>query len=290
MRSQRRLRLYVVVVVVFLVAFTYFTTDTGGGIQNHRFYKKTVTAMNNAHVATTKKNSEGKDRSHIQRLDLDNNNNNNNGARKTPSSPSALNDKQQEKSIGSSHNKIDTSDEISVAGRTKMSVPKPKEDQVPLSNKKTDSVDTPSVKSEAETHVAPKEHETSKEDEEEKEASAELDFILKRSPIIVFSKSYCPYSRKAKSILSQYRIVPAPYVVELNEHPLGANLQKLLGKVTGRRTVPNVLINGISIGGGDDVEALDKDDKLISKIKSVGGKSIMEIERMRVMEGHEHEI
>lgn len=111
--------------------------------------------------------------------------------------------------------------------------------------------------------------------------------------VIVFSKSYCPFSKKAKSILSQYNIVPAPYIVELDKHALGPRLQKLLGTVTGRRTVPNVLVNGVSIGGGDDVEALNRDDELISKINSIAGKSIMEIERLPAAEDEhqpEHEI
>ena len=89
--------------------------------------------------------------------------------------------------------------------------------------------------------------------------------------------------------MSQYNIVPAPYIVELDKHELGPHLQKLLGKITGRRTVPNVLVNGVSIGGGDDVEALDRDDELISKIKSIAGKRIMEIERLPVAEEHENE-
>lgn len=161
-------------------------TDTGGGIQSHRFYKNTVTAMDNAHTATTKKNTEAKeakDRSHIQRLDLENNNNNNNngGTRKTTSSPSGYN----EKPVGSSHGKIDDSEEISVAGRTKMSVPKPKDDQVQLSEKKPEVVDKP-VDSKAGVATQPK-HEISKEEEEEREASAELDSILKRSP-----STFCP--------------------------------------------------------------------------------------------------
>uniref|UniRef100_A0A093V431 60S ribosomal protein L9-B n=1 Tax=Talaromyces marneffei PM1 TaxID=1077442 RepID=A0A093V431_TALMA len=241
--------------------------------------------MDNAHTATIKKNNEAKDakdRSHIQRLDLENNNNNNNGGtRRTTSSPNSYNEK-QEKPIGASHGKADDSDEISVAGRTKMPIPKPKEDQVRLSEKEPEAVDKP-VESKSDVATEHK-HETSKEEEEEREASAELDSILKRSPIIVFSKSYCPFSRKAKSILNQYNIVPALYIVELDKHALGPQLQKLLGKITGRRTVPNVLVNGISIGGGDDVEALDRDDELISKIKSIAGKSIMEIERLPAAE------
>jgi len=91
--------------------------------------------------------------------------------------------------------------------------------------------------------------------------------------VIIFSKSYCPYSKRAKSILlDKYHIEPAPYVVELDEHPLGAKIQERLGQMTSRTTVPNVMINGISIGGGDDVAALDRDGELSDKIKELGGK------------------
>jgi hypothetical protein len=51
--------------------------------------------------------------------------------------------------------------------------------------------------------------------------------------------------------------------------------------------VPNVLINGKSIGGGDDVAALDESDTLISKIKEMGGKRIMEIKKVKVQEGED---
>ncbi|KEQ87615.1 glutaredoxin [Aureobasidium pullulans EXF-150] len=116
------------------------------------------------------------------------------------------------------------------------------------------------------------------ESEEEHKVETELNAILKKSPIIIFSKSYCPYSKKAKAILlEQYNIVPAPYVEELDLHPLGPQLQAALLKTTGRRTVPNVLINGKSIGGGDDIASLHEDDKLVAQIKELGGKRIMEV-------------
>ncbi|KAK4694410.1 glutaredoxin 3, partial [Lecanoromycetidae sp. Uapishka_2] len=115
------------------------------------------------------------------------------------------------------------------------------------------------------------------ESEEEHKVESELNTILKKGPIIIFSKSYCPYSLKAKNILlEKYTIVPAPYVVELDNHPLGPALQAALEKSTGRRTVPNVLVNGRSIGGGDDIQALDEADALIEKVKTMGGKRIME--------------
>jgi len=78
-------------------------------------------------------------------------------------------------------------------------------------------------------------------------------------------------------LLEKYSIIPAPYVVELDQHDMGARLQAALERSTGRRTVPNVLINGKSIGGGDDVEALDTSGTLVEKVRSMGGKRIMEV-------------
>jgi glutaredoxin len=145
--------------------------------------------------------------------------------------------------------------------------------------------------------AAMKEHETP----EDHDVEIELNAILKKSPgtspplysyeitlcrwaiantppVIIFSKSYCPFSKRAKHILLEnYTITPAPYVVELDEHPLGAKLQDTLAQMTGRRTVPNVLVQGKSIGGGDDMQELDETDKLIETLKSLGGTRITDV-------------
>lgn len=146
-----------------------------------------------------------------------------------------------------------------------------------------------------------KEGEDTEESDAEHDIEMELNSILKKSPseylrnsysqrrgnansraVIIFSKSYCPHSQRAKHILlDMYTIVPAPYVEELDQHPLGSELQAALEKSTGRRTVPNVLINGKSIGGGDDIANFDAEDKLIETIKSLGGKRIMEVNRVK---------
>lgn len=75
--------------------------------------------------------------------------------------------------------------------------------------------------------------------------------------------------------------------MELDQHPLGANLQARLAELTGRRTVPNVLINGISIGGGDDIADLDERDVLIDKVRELGGKRMTEV-RERPGEADDH--
>ena len=82
-------------------------------------------------------------------------------------------------------------------------------------------------------------------------------------------------------MFAEYRITPAPYIVELDEHSLGPKLQAQLERSTGRRTVPNVLISGMSIGGGDDVAKLHDEGELAGKIQSLGGKRITEVTRIK---------
>ena len=107
-----------------------------------------------------------------------------------------------------------------------------------------------------------------KSKEEEFDAAAEYDTILKKSHMVVFSKSYCPFSKKLKALLAEsYNFSPTYYVVELDQHEHTDELQDHIEKVTGRRTVPNVIINGISKGGCDDMVALHKDDKLLESFK-----------------------
>jgi glutaredoxin len=131
-------------------------------------------------------------------------------------------------------------------------------------------------------------------------ARHELQSILKKSPIIIFSKSYCPYSKRAKNILLDlYEITPKPWVVELDqmtemvpkkkstngdedegqEATLGKKVQDLLQSLTGRRTVPNIMINSQSLGGSDEVVKLDRENELSEKIKQMGGKRIVSVER-----------
>lgn len=102
--------------------------------------------------------------------------------------------------------------------------------------------------------------------------------MLIRLSVIIFSKTYCPFSKKAKTILlDKYNIVPSPFVVELDQHSLGPKLQNLLGENTDRHTVPNILISGLSVGGGDEIFELHEEGKLIEKIRSLGDKRIVEV-------------
>ncbi|CAA7059025.1 unnamed protein product [Microthlaspi erraticum] len=84
-------------------------------------------------------------------------------------------------------------------------------------------------------------------------SSPEADFVKKTiasHKIVIFSKSYCPYCKRAKSVFRELDQVP--YVVELDEREDGYSIQSAVGEIVGRRTVPQVFINGKHIGGSDD--------------------------------------
>ncbi|THC98231.1 hypothetical protein EYZ11_002313 [Aspergillus tanneri] len=218
MFSQRRIRLLAIAVLTFVIMALYYSGDARG-VQNQKFYQSTVAAIE-AHrgaknFGTTAEGS----------------------LRKEPLGPKPGNGDsmkpvtdEMKPAIPKDSNEV--TEEIPIAGRTKMTVTRnrndaEKQEQVPV-------VD------------------------EHAEAKAELNSILKRSP-------------------SKYSIVPAPYVVELDQHPLGKDVQTVLAENTGRRTVPNVLVSGKSIGGGDEVAALDEKDELASILKGMGGKWLQEV-------------
>ncbi|KAH3686193.1 hypothetical protein WICPIJ_002827 [Wickerhamomyces pijperi] len=103
--------------------------------------------------------------------------------------------------------------------------------------------------------------------------SKELQSIISMSPVVIFSKTYCGYSKALKNLLaSEYEITPAPTIVELDKHVNGKELQDYIGQVSGRKTVPNLFVNGVSRGGSDDMRALHSTDSLLDSLKTWVGK------------------
>ncbi|MCJ1338159.1 hypothetical protein MMC09_003444 [Bachmanniomyces sp. S44760] len=248
MPSNRRVKVMSVLLLFVVFTILYFTTNARRS--NQEFYDRTVAAMDEKAAAEKQKITTDQDLSRKLKDAED-------AARQVATDSATPNNKQPEVVLGGSEDRAD--------------------DQSSTRGPRTRGGEKWDVSSGKDSPVAETEGEKEKT-EEEKDVDLELNTILKRSPIIIFSKSYCPFSKKAKAILvEKYTIVPSPFVVELDKHPMGRKLQDSLQKSTGRGTVPNVLINGRSIGGGDDVEKLDRDGELTDLISRMGGKRIMEV-------------
>eukprot|EP01025_Chloroclados_australasicus_P019056 TRINITY_DN2023_c0_g1_i1.p3 TRINITY_DN2023_c0_g1~~TRINITY_DN2023_c0_g1_i1.p3 ORF type:complete len:134 (-),score=16.06 TRINITY_DN2023_c0_g1_i1:300-701(-) len=82
----------------------------------------------------------------------------------------------------------------------------------------------------------------------------------KENPVMVYSKSYCPFCGQVKSLFSNLEIEFK--TVELDEIADGAEVQDALSEVSGMTTVPQVFIKEKLIGGCDDVMAAHRSGKL----------------------------
>ncbi|VBB32303.1 unnamed protein product [Acanthocheilonema viteae] len=95
--------------------------------------------------------------------------------------------------------------------------------------------------------------------------------LTSSTPVVVFSKTYCPYCRNAKRALSTFRLRDNSYkIIELDEREDCDNIQDALLQITGARSVPRVFIGGKCIGGCDDTIAAQKDGRLEKMLKEAG--------------------
>ncbi|CAN4098110.1 unnamed protein product [Withania somnifera] len=86
---------------------------------------------------------------------------------------------------------------------------------------------------------------------------------ISENSVVVYSKSWCSYSTEVKGLFK--RLGVDPFVIELDEMgPQGPQLQKVLERLTGQHTVPNVFIGAKHIGGCTDTIKLYRKGELES--------------------------
>eukprot|EP00536_Pseudo-nitzschia_multiseries_P003140 jgi/Psemu1/185079/e_gw1.44.3.1 len=98
-----------------------------------------------------------------------------------------------------------------------------------------------------------------------------IQFIVGAHPVVVFSKPWCPYCRKALEALSRAGLSKEEiHVIDLSEHSDSQHIQSTLQGLTGRRTVPNVFVGGKSIGGGDETHGFQQRGELVPMLVEAG--------------------
>ncbi|PPQ66340.1 hypothetical protein CVT24_007177 [Panaeolus cyanescens] len=76
---------------------------------------------------------------------------------------------------------------------------------------------------------------------------------ISSNKITVFSKSWCPYCKKVKTLLkTEFPEVEAK-ILELDEMEDGSAIQEYLYQKTNQRTVPNVFFGEKHIGGASHI-------------------------------------
>jgi glutaredoxin 3 len=74
----------------------------------------------------------------------------------------------------------------------------------------------------------------------------------------IYTKFACPYCVRAKHLLDDKGVAYDEHDVTMG----GARREEMLERAPGARTVPQIFINNVAIGGSDDLHALDRQGRL----------------------------
>jgi glutaredoxin 3 len=91
-----------------------------------------------------------------------------------------------------------------------------------------------------------------------------------QAEVVIYGTTWCPYCRRAKALLDRSGI-------RYREIDVGADPSKrweMMERAQGRRTVPQIFINGHPIGGCDDLHALEATGKLDGLVRQHGQSEI----------------
>ncbi|GJQ11411.1 hypothetical protein GpartN1_g3202.t1 [Galdieria partita] len=88
----------------------------------------------------------------------------------------------------------------------------------------------------------------------EEMAAQLVENLIREEPIVIFSRSDCPFCKQSKALLDALNM--AYKLVEMDKVENGAELLEVLQKKTGQKTVPNIFISQKHIGGWTQLEQL----------------------------------
>ena len=74
----------------------------------------------------------------------------------------------------------------------------------------------------------------------------------------IYTKFACPYCVRAKHLLDSKGVAYTEYDVTMG----GAKRDEMVSRASRARTVPQIFINDVAIGGSDDLRGLDNNGKL----------------------------
>ncbi len=78
----------------------------------------------------------------------------------------------------------------------------------------------------------------------------------------IYTTMFCPYCARARSLLQKKGVEFTD--IDVDAEP--ARREEMVQRSGGRRTVPQIFIDGEAIGGSDDLHALDRAGKLDEKL------------------------
>jgi glutaredoxin 3 len=80
----------------------------------------------------------------------------------------------------------------------------------------------------------------------------------------IYTWSSCPFCLRAKALLTQKNIPFTEYAIDGDE----AARDEMAERANGKRSMPQIFINDHSIGGCDELHALEQEGKLDAMVSS----------------------
>jgi len=76
--------------------------------------------------------------------------------------------------------------------------------------------------------------------------------------VLMYTKTICPYCDRAKGLLQSKGV--SWKEINLEHEP--EHIPVMIKRSEGRRTVPQIFVDGVGLGGYDEIAALDRQGKL----------------------------
>ena len=83
-------------------------------------------------------------------------------------------------------------------------------------------------------------------------------------PVEIYLRAGCPYCSRALALLRQKNI--APKEIHIDQEP--GQRDEMVAR-SGRTTVPQIFIDGVHVGGCDDLYQLDREGRLDPMLRAV---------------------
>lgn len=77
-------------------------------------------------------------------------------------------------------------------------------------------------------------------------------------PVAIYTTRICPYCMSAKRLLDKKGVSYQEIAIDTSDE----KYREMLSRSNGMRTVPQIFIGDLHVGGSDDLHALDKAGKL----------------------------
>ncbi|OCF41296.1 hypothetical protein I317_04867 [Kwoniella heveanensis CBS 569] len=100
-------------------------------------------------------------------------------------------------------------------------------------------------------------------------------------PIVLVGKMRDPWHREIKRMLADYRIVPAPLIIDVDQRRDHSTIIPLLARLIGTTELPQLLLQGKSIGSYHDILDLRDQGLLRETIEESGAVSMRQLKKKK---------